>query len=246
LFTILTISLPFFLPYSQNILGALSARDDSFKEYIVNSGGITTIAEAMTRYPASRQMQARGFVVMWSCAAGSGVPKPLKVRVGQCGIVPVVNGLSAHITSEKACEDALGCIKCLSTVPQNKELIDDRAVDLIYACMLLHSENSTVAKAALAALCNVSVNVDTNQVTEITKEDLDAIVLVMRAHQDVKVVQESAIILLRNFTFFSSNVELMAETPFLVNLVRSAMAKHNDLFQGRAEEILRCLPEPGQ
>jgi len=237
---------PFFLPYSQNILGALSARDDSFKEHIVNSGGITAIAEAMTRYPASRQMQARGFVVMWSCAAGSGVPKSLKVRVGQCGIEPVVNGLSNHITSEKACEDALGCIKCLSTVPQNKELIDDRAVDLIYACMLLHSENSTVAKAALAALCNVSVNVDTNQVTEITKEDLDAIVLVMRAHQDVKVVQESAIILLRNFTFFSSNVELMAETPFLVNLVRSAMAKHNDLFLGRAEEILRCLPEPGQ
>ena len=183
---------------------------------------------------------------MWSCAAGSGIPKSLKVRVGQCGIEPVVNGLSAHITSEKACEDALGCIKCLSTVPQNKELIDDRAVDLIYACMLLHSENSTVAKAALAALCNVSVNVDTNQVTEITKEDLDAIVLVMRAHQDAKVVQESAIILLRNFTFFSGNVELMAETPFLVNLVRSAMAKHNDLFQGRAEEILRCLPEPGQ
>ena len=183
---------------------------------------------------------------MWSCAAGSGVPKSLKVRVGQCGIVPVVNGLSAHITSEKACEDALGCIKCLSTVSSNKELIDDRAVDLIYACMLLHSENSIVAKAALAALCNVSVNVDANQVTELTKEDLDAIVLVMRAHQDVRVVQESAIILLRNFTFSPGNLDILEQSPFLVNLVRSAMATHNDHFQGRAEDLLRCLPEPGQ
>ena len=72
--------------------------------------------------------------------------------------------------------------------------------------MWLHSENSSVCKAALAALCNISVNVDSNQVCEITSEDLDSVVQVMRVHQTVKAVQESAIILLRNFTFSPTNV----------------------------------------
>ena len=50
-------------------------------------------------------------------------------------IEPVVNGLRAHIMSEQACEEALGCIERLSKIPVNKELLEDHgAVDLIYAC----------------------------------------------------------------------------------------------------------------
>ena len=110
--------------------------------------------------------------------------------------------------------------------------------------MWLHSENSSVCKAALAALCNISVNVDSNQVCEITSEDLDSVVQVMRVHQTVKAVQESAIILLRNFTFSPANVLVLEQSPFLASLVKSAMSTHNDHFQGRAEDLLRVLPPP--
>jgi len=110
---------------------ALSARDDWFKDEIVRLGGAEAVAGAMSRFVASKQMQAKGFVAIWSMA----VPRHLKTSVGSCGIEPVVNGLSAHIMSEKACEEALGCLKCLSTIPVNKELLEDHgAVDLIYAC----------------------------------------------------------------------------------------------------------------
>ena len=108
--------------------------------------------------------------------------------------------------------------------------------------MWLHSTNSTVCKAALAALCNISVNVDTNEVSDITRDDLDTVVFAMRAHARVRPVQESAIILLRNFTFSHSNVAVMEQNRYVVPLVRSAMSTFNDHFNGRADDLLRVLP----
>jgi len=110
---------------------ALSARNDSFKDEIVNLGGAEAIADAMARFVGSKHMQDKGFVSIWSLA----VPRPLKMRVGRCAIMPAVNGMSAHINSERICEQALGCLKCLSTIPVNKGLLEDAgAVDVIYSC----------------------------------------------------------------------------------------------------------------
>ena len=110
----------------------------------------------------------------------------------------------------------------------------------------MHSGNAAICKAALAALCNISVNVDTNEVSEITSDDLEAIVNAMRTHRAARGVQESAIILLRNFTFSSTNIMVMEQNPFLAPLIRSAMSTFNDHFQGRAEDLLRVLPALGQ
>ncbi|KAL9182983.1 hypothetical protein ACHAXT_004262 [Thalassiosira profunda] len=224
-------------------LWALSARNDSFKDEIVGLGGAQAIAAAMSRFLGSKEMQAKGFVSLWSLA----VPRHLKARIGQYAIEPAVNGLSAHISSEQVCEQALGCLKCLSTTTANKDLLEDSgAVDLIYSCLWMHSGNAAICKAALAALCNISVNVDTNEVSEITSDDLEAIVNAMRTHRAARGVQESAIILLRNFTFSSTNIMVMEQNPFLVPLIRSAMSTFNDHFQGRAEDLLRVLPALGQ
>lgn len=122
------------------------------------------------------------------------------------------------------------------------------------------------------------MSIDTNEVSEITRDDLDAVVNATRSHQNVKVVQENAsklfiendndnsnvvltrcllttdnslslslsVILLRNFTFSRTNIMVMEQNPFIVPLVRSAMSKHNDHFQGRADDLLRVLPAPNQ
>lgn len=221
-------------------LWALSARDDSFKDDIVNLGGIDAIVSAMHQFLASKQMQVRGFVVLWSCS----VPNHLKASVGQRGIEAVVNGMSAHISSEEACQEALGCLKCLSTIVSNKEILDEQgALDLIFSCLWLHLGNATLCKSALAALCNVSVNVESNQVSEITGEDIDAIVHAMRTHLNVKGVQESAIYLLRNYTFSQSNMQVLeGACPQLTNLIKAAKANHNNHFRGKADELLRVLP----
>mmetsp|Transcript_27539 Transcript_27539/g.58846 ORF Transcript_27539/g.58846 Transcript_27539/m.58846 type:complete len:1633 (-) Transcript_27539:1946-6844(-) len=220
-------------------LWALSSKHDDFKDDIVNLGGAEAIAEAMARFIGSKQMQEKGFVVTWSLS----VPIHLKMRIGRCAIEAVANGLSAHLTSEKACENAMGCLKCLSTIPSNKELLEDNGVvDLIYSCMRLHSEKASVCKAALGALCNICVNVDTNEVSDITRDELDTVVTAMRAHQTIKGVQENAIILLKNFTLSRANVIVLGQEPFLVPLVHLAVFIHNDHFRGQADNLLRVLP----
>ncbi len=85
--------------------------------------------------------------------------------------------------------------------------------------MWLHLVNLVVYEASLAAICNISMNVETNEVSEITNEYLEAIVLAMRAHQTMKCVQESTIILLKNFTFSRGNMAVMEVNHYVVPLV---------------------------
>jgi len=112
-------------------LWALSARSDSFKDEIVNLGGAEAVSIAMNRFVGSKQMQTKGFDLIWSLA----VPRHLKLRVGRCAVEPAVNGLSAHFTSVEINKKALGCLKCLMMIPVNKELLEENgAVELIYSC----------------------------------------------------------------------------------------------------------------
>jgi hypothetical protein len=114
-----------------NALFALSARNDLFKSEIVDAGGADAISKSMTRFIASKHLQLEGFSALWALA----IPKDLQVRVGRCAIEAVTNGISAHISSEDACKNALGCLKCLSLLPVNKGLLEDYgAADLIYCC----------------------------------------------------------------------------------------------------------------
>lgn len=216
----------------------LASRDDMFKDILVEIGAVRHISNGMTRFIASEKMTRKGLVAIWSLS----VPKKLKPEVGLDGLVPVLNGLSAHLSSEKVCEEGLGALKSLSTV--NKEMLEENdALDLIYSCMWLHSHNPSIQQASLAALVNLTVNLETNQVCRITSEDLDTIVNIIRIHQNSKAVQENAIILLRNFTFSPHNCRILQENNFLVGLIHTAMLNFRDTFQGRAEDLLRVLPQ---
>ena len=110
----------------------------------------------------------------------------------------------------------------------------------------MHSENPSLCDIALAALCNVSVNVDTNRVSEITSEDLDTIVNVMRAHHDVESIQQKALILLKNLTFSRANVMVMEQNPFLVPLILSARSTWQENFESRVNYLLLVLPARNQ
>jgi hypothetical protein len=219
----------------------LASRDDIFKGILVDLGAVQRLSGAMDRFIASEQMTRKGIVALWSLS----VPKHLKNRVVEGGLASVVNGMSAHILSENVCEEGLGALKSLSTV--NKEIIDTGdALDLIYSCMWLHSHNPGIQQASLAALVNLSVDMEKNQVSRISFEDLDTIVEIMRIHQSIKAVQENAIILLRNFTFSPHNCRILQDNSYLAGLIRVAMTNHHDTFQGRAEDLLRVLPPDSQ
>lgn len=110
----------------------------------------------------------------------------------------------------------------------------------------MHAENPSLCNIALAALCNVSVNVETNRVSEITNEDLDIIVNVMRAHRDIKSIQQKALILLKNLTFSRANIIVMERNPFLVPLILSAKFTWQEYFESRANYLLHILPVRNQ
>jgi len=220
-------------------LWALSAVADSFKVEIINLGGAEVISNAMTEFIGSKHMQSIGFKAIWSLS----VPKNLKRRIGQCAIEAVVNGFSAHLLSQKECEDAMGCLKCLSSIPPNKELLEEfGGFDLIYSCMWMHSETPSVCRIALAALHGICISIDTNEVSDLKEEELDVIVNVVRIHSTVRAIQENAIGLLRNFTFSSLSMRNLERNPFVVPLVHSAVTVHNDHFRGWADDLLQVLP----
>jgi len=212
-------------------LWVLSSRNEVFKERIVQYGGAQVVSEAMTRFVASETMQSKGSIALWSLA----VHRSLKAQVGQSAVC-VVNGLAAHVCSEKLCEECVGAIKCLSIDEKTKKLLGENdALDLIFSAMCLYSENATIQQSALAALSNLSVDVNANQVLRISSDDLDTITNGMRTHPKVKDIQESAIIVLRNFTCSPSNCLILQQDAHLPGLIRSAVVNFNDSFQGRAE-----------
>lgn len=219
----------------------LASRDDIFKDILIDLGAVQRLSGGMAQFITSEKLQRKGIVALWSLS----VPRHLKARVVQGGLSSVINGMSAHVSSEKVCEEGLGALKSMSTVNKNTTESND-VLDLIYSCMWLHSHNPGIQQSSLAALVNLSVDMERNQVSRITFEDLETIVEVMRIHQSTKAVQENAIILLRNFTFSPHNCRILQENSYLAGLIRVAMTNHHDTFQGRAEDLLRVLPPDSQ
>jgi hypothetical protein len=219
----------------------LGSRDDLFKDILIDMGAVSQISAAMARFMASEKMTRKGIVALWSIST----PQHLKARVVKDGFVSVLNGMSAHVSSEKVCEEGLGALKSMSSV--SKELMDaNAALDLIYSCMWLHSHNADIQQASLAALVNLSVDLGNDQVSQISYEELDTIIEIMRIHQNINAVQENAMILLKNFTFSPHNCRILQENRDLVALIRAAVINFHDTCARRAEELLRMLPADTQ
>jgi len=115
-----------------------------------------------------------------------------------------------------------------------------------HAGMWIHVDNPAICNAAILALANVSAYIDTNQVSEITSDDLDTIVNVMRAHQNVMNLQQNAVIVLKNLSSCRANIIVMEQNPYLVPVICSARARCTPNFQGHVDYLLRVLPASNQ
>ena len=128
-------------------LWALSARDNAFNSEIVDLGGASVIADAMSHFVASEKMHEKGLVAIWSLS----VSNETKRRVGLVAIEPVVNGLAAFFrtSDQQVVSNGLGCLKSLSTISANRTLLEESgAIDLVYSCRLpslpfVHRGNAT-------------------------------------------------------------------------------------------------------
>ncbi|EJK57690.1 hypothetical protein THAOC_22236, partial [Thalassiosira oceanica] len=224
-------------------LWALSAtRDNALNSEIVDLDGASVIASAMSQFIASGKMHEKGLAAIWSLC--SLVSNEAKETVGRVAINPVVNGLAASVCSDQVVSNGLGCLKCLSTISAIRTLLEESgSIDLVYSCLWIHLQNHSVVQSGLAALCNITINTEANEVMLISEDELAIIVHIMRYHQNVQQVQGNAIQVLKNFTFSPENLAIMGNDPHLPELIRSAKATHRICFQGRADDLLQLLPD---
>jgi len=224
-------------------LWALSAtRDNALNLEIVDLDGASVIASAMSQFIASEKMHEKGLAAIWSLC--SLVSNEAKETVGRVAINPVVNGLAASVCSDQVVSNGLGCLKCLSTISAIRTLLEESgSIDLVYSCLWIHLQNRSVVQHGLAALCNITINTEANEVMLISEDELAIIVHIMRYHQNVQQVQGNAIQVLKNFTFSPENLAIMGNDPHLPELIRSAKATHRICFQGRADDLLQLLPD---
>ncbi|EJK65498.1 hypothetical protein THAOC_13628, partial [Thalassiosira oceanica] len=222
--------------WGANATWLMSAIDDVLKESFVGLGGADLIARAMDRFVACETMQEKGIGAVWSLA----VPVGTKRRVGSAAVGSVINGLAAFPSSCQVVANGLGCLKCFS-IDSGTGWFDE-AIELVYSCLWLHLNNPSLSQVGLAALCNITIKLESNEVSRISEDELEIVLQVMLAHRNIRVVQSNAIQALKNFTFSQSNLEVLGKDEHLVDTVLAARSVHRQGFQGRDEELLMSLP----
>ena len=218
----------------------LASMNDSLKKEIVQNGGIEIISKAMANFLASEQIQEQGIVALWTLTSSMPLPSSLI----SCTVEAVANAMSAHLQQATICQQGLGSMSILANFTSAKADDMSYVIDLIFSCMWMHSEIAAIQQGALGALTKVSVNKTTNQVMQITSEDVDVITNAMRTHLSVKDVQENAIVLLRSLTYNHVNVEIMGQNPHLVELIKNARSHFQLRFH--VDDLLRLLQSESQ
>jgi len=222
-------------------LWSLGSCHSTLQKEIIQLGGIQTISEAMREFIASEQMQEKGIIALWSLS----VSTLLESAVTSRAIEAIADAICAHLTSTQICEHGLGALSTLATTKSVVKDVDD-VIDLIFSCMMMHSDSATVQQGALAALSKISIDQPSNEVLQITPDDLDVVINAMRTHILVKGVQENAIILLRSMSFCAANINVIGQNPFLVGLIKTAMSKFQGSLRVNVEDLLRMLPSDNQ
>jgi len=219
----------------------IASSHQSLQKEIVQSGGINTISEAMGTFIASKQMQEKGIISLWTLASSPS----LEPAVTACAIESITDAVSAHLTCAQICQHGMGALSMLAS---SKAVVKDTAIviDLIMSCMWMHSYSASIQQGALAALSKISIDQPTNRILEITPEDLDVVTSAMRTHLRVKDVQENAIILIRSFTYCPKNIRVLGQNVFLVGLIKSAMSNFRGSLRVNAQDLLRLLASDNQ
>lgn len=235
--------------FGASVIWHLVSEHNSFKDALVRLGAARLISEAMTRFLPSQDMQQRGFVTIWSLATqkelSPSTQNALKCEVGKYAIEPIINGLSAHCyvqneDRQKFCCDGLGAVRCLSTSTSNKRVLEENgAINLICRILWLHNDSADLCRSALTALENICIDLNSNQVLQISSDVVDAVVNTMRTHQSERGVQSVSINILRSFTFSPSNYLILQRNALIPSLVNNAMVNFN---LTRAEDVLRVFP----
>jgi len=219
-------------------LWACAAKGHSYKREIALFGGVDIIVEAMRRHISSTALLEKGCVCLWSLAFDS----ETSVLIGQSSHA-ITDAMIAHVDDSQQLQlEALGALKTLAATVENKRTLqNDSTIRAIVIVMWAHNSSDRVQEAALMALTNIAVNPRTNGVMAIRHNELEVIVSAMRRFPESLGVQEQACILLRNYTFTTSNVALMKSNPLVFQALADALDRFPAKCGERASFVIDCL-----
>jgi hypothetical protein len=223
-----------------DVLKSLSMRGEEFKRAIAKCGGVDVVISVVRDFLGTPSVLEKAFTTMWSLA----VLDYNQMSIGRKnGIIPVINGMLAHIENADVTKQGCGCLTTLATNSDNKAAIrNSGGVDVIVYAMWANYRSEALQAEACRALSSMAVDMETNEVMLAGEGEINAIMSAMKHYPNSERLQSYAVTALRNLMLSADNVELIrGNAEELMTLLMIAATNFPDRCAEYTEDIMDSL-----
>lgn len=198
----------------------MSKYNDENKNIIMANGLYECVIAAMKDFPNSVDVQSSGCGALWSLSVNQ-FNRVILVRAGACE--RILRGLDTHLNNERFVEIAFGALRTLSPEPEARLVINHMLGNQrVVRAMGLHRFVVDVQRDGCAFLSNVAVDMHNQEVSVVSREELQAVVRAMRDHLKNESVVTSACFALKNFSYEEMNLRNLRMFDDVVALFEDA------------------------
>ena len=201
-------------------LWAYSKFNQQHQVEIIQAGLASDIILAMKKYKRSVKVQNRGCGLIWSLS----VVDSNRVQMAKAGAVKCVfRALEEHIRDASLLETAFGALRTLSPQKDIRDVIQ-RILGPQRVCraMALHRSSTSIQRDGCAFLSNMAVNMDRQEVSVVSREEMEAVVRALGDHLRTQSVVSSACFALRNFTYEEQNLRSLRQFDDIHSVLQDA------------------------
>ena len=210
------------------------------KSVIMATGLYDCLIFAMKDFPNSVEAQENGCGALWSLSVNQ-FNRVILVRAGACE--RILRALDSHLNIEGFVQTAFGALRTLSPEREARMVINHMlGSQRVVRAMALHRFVVNIQRDGCAILSNLAVDMERQEVSVVSSEDLQAVVRAMRDHLKSESVITSACFALKNFSYEESNVRNLRRFEDVVSLLEDA-AQHATKASCRrdAAEVLKRI-----
>ena len=210
------------------------------KVHIMQAGLADDIVNSMRRHRKSVVLQERACGCLWSLSVNQ-FNRIVLVRAG--AVRGVFRALEENINDESFLETALGCLRTISPDSEGRHAIQQLlGAQRVCRAMALHRTVASIQRDGCAFLSNVAVDMDNQEVSVVSREELDTVVRVLGDHMRNEYVASSAVFALKNYTYEEKNLRALRRCDDIFSLLEDA-GKYSTKHEIRvdATEVLERL-----
>ena len=210
------------------------------KIYIMQAGLADDIVSCMRRHRDSVLLQKRACGCLWSLSVNQ-FNRVVLVRAG--AVRGVFRALEDHIRDENFLVTALGCLRTISPDMEGRHAIQQLlGAQRVCRAMAMHRSSITIQRDGCAFLSNVAVDMDKQEVSVVSRDELETVVRALSDHMRNEAVASSACFALKNYTYEEKNLRVLRKCDDIFSLLEDA-AKYSSKHEIRvdANEVLERL-----